>query len=297
MVARLHAHARLDLDHAVVTFRPVPKLRVVLPCCVVLGSCVLPKALEEPKLQFSPYLSVYEITGKTRMQSFDGSGNVVDNSYVNLREMGGGHHDEDVGGRIDVGDGFSTFRVDYLRLDTNSSRTNAISDDWGSLVQGDVVHMGATMDELRVGYVNEVWSGKFGAKEREWQMQVGVGAVLAWRDMRMDVVENNLVRQQKINASEDGSIAPAVRARATYKNWFLEGEYAISPEGWSVGGDFDGTQQDLEVRLGYQIPLQDVVVFAGWRWSQYDITGYEGALRHDDVFTLSGFQFGVSITL
>jgi hypothetical protein len=296
-VAALHAHARLDLDHAVVTFRPVPKTRVAsLAWTIVLGACALPPALEDPKLQFTPYLSVYEVTGKTRMQSFNGGGGVVDNNSINLRDMGGGHHDEDVGGRVDVGDGFSTFRVDYLRLDANSSRKNAIPDDWGALVQGDVVHMGTIMDEVRVGYVNEVWHGTFGEKERQVDVRVGLGAVLGWRNMKMEVVEDNLVRQQTIHADDDGSIAPAVRARASLRGWFLETEYAISPEGWSFGGDFDSTQ-DLEVRIGYQIPLQDVAVYAGWRWSQYEISGTEGSLRHDDDLTLTGFQFGVVITL
>jgi hypothetical protein len=298
-VAALPGDARLDLDGSVVTFRPVPKLRAVLACStLLLGACALPAALEDPKIQASPYLALYTLKGKTRMQSVDqGTGSIVDNNDVHLREFGGEHYDEDVGVRFDVGDGFSTFRFDYLMLDQNTSQKGTLSDDWGTMQQGDQAHLRTRMNEIRLGYVNEIWREKFGERERQVDLRLGVGAMMGIRQLKMEAREDQAGRTQTVRSSDQGSFGPAVRARASYRGWYVDGEYAISPDNWSLGGEFDGTQQDLEVRLGYQIPMQDVAVFFGYRWSQFEIKGNEGGLNHREDLTLDGFQFGVVITL
>ena len=51
------------------------------------------------------------------------------------------------------------------------------------------------------------------------------------------------------------------------------------------------------MRLGYQIPMQDVAVFVGWRRSQFEIKGDENGFEHHEDLTLQGFQFGVVVTL
>lgn len=262
----------------------------------MLAGCALPRSLEDPAIQVSPYYATYKLTGTTALQSVGDTGAIEDNQRMKLESFGYDDHEDDVGLRVDVGDGFGGFRIDYLRLDNSSTRKGVLADDWGVLRQGDPVHVAAELDEFRIGYVGEVLAHRFGERDRAVDVRLGVGAVLAHRDLALRVQEDNGLRSQNINHSDRGVIYPALRARATWRDFYLDGEYAWSPN-LNLGGDFDGDQHDLELRLGYAVPLQDVAVFAAWRLSQWEIDGRIGVLRHEADLQLTGWQFGVQIKL
>ncbi len=255
----------------------------------------MPAALDDPQIRVAPYLAVYDLRGSTAHESLV-SAVPTPNQTQGLSDFGFGGHEEDFGIRADVGDDFAGLRADYYRLDMNSSRKGVLVDDWGALQQGDAVHMGATMDELRLSCLGEVFRDTYGEGDRAVMVRAAVGGQFTWRKLHLSAKEDSGLRQQGATAVERGALAPALRARADYRDFWLQGEYAISPD-LSLGGDFDGARQDLEFRIGYDVPLQDVTLFAGWRRSWMTIDGTEGGLRHEADLVLQGFQFGVSIVL
>jgi hypothetical protein len=265
----------------------------VLPCLLALpAACALPRNLEDPRILVAPYYASYQLRGTTALQSPGAP--PVDNAALALTDFALREHGDDFGIRADIGDDFASFRVDYCRLDQDSSGSGLLPGAWGALQPADQVRMETVMDEFRVGYVGEALRQKFGERERQVEFRFGVGAVVAFRDLVFRVREDTGARTQNVSVDDRGTIHPAARARVSWRGLFVEGEYAISPE-WSFGGDFDGTQQDIEVRIGYAVPLQDVSVFGGWRRSEWELDGTEAGLRHRADLVLEGFQFGIQL--
>lgn len=260
--------------------------------CALLAACSLPHSLEDPRILVAPYYPTYQLRGDTSLQSPGAP--PTDNPAVQVEDFGLRGHSSDVGMRIDIGDDFDSFRVDYYRMDHHSKNPGVLPAAWGALLAADTVRLETRLDEIRVGYVGEVLREKFGKGERQVDLRLGLGGVIAWRDLRFRAREATGLRSQDVTVGDDGVVYPAARARVTWRGAYLEGEYAISPD-LQFGGDYQGVQQDIEVRIGYQVPMQDVSVFAGWRWSEWNIDGFEGPLHHEAELVMDGFQFGVRI--
>ena len=129
-------------------------MRHLVVLIAVLPSACMTPALSEPTIRVSPYLALYQLRGDSSVQSNGPSpGQIVDNAPQPMRTFGQDHYREDVGVRADIGDGFAGFRVDYYRLDMNTSRKGTLDDDWGNLQQNDEVQLYAAMDELRIGWL------------------------------------------------------------------------------------------------------------------------------------------------
>lgn len=252
--------------------------------------------LAEPSILVSPYLAVYQLRGKTRMQSPGANPGdpPQDNDLQRMQTFGQDRHREDVGVRADLGDGFGGIRLDYYRLDMGTTRTGTLWDDWGALPAGEQAQIRAQMDEIRLGWVEPVLDVRTEWRDRPLRLRFGAGGVYAYRSMDlMGRTGDGMIVQ---NASIRGDVAyGAVRARAEWRDFALDLEYAVSP-GAVLSGDYEGWLQDLEARASYRLPQRDIRFFAGMRYSTLPAEGRAGDLRYDADLILDGFQFGFSVT-
>ncbi len=259
---------------------------------VILASCETFPVMADPKIAVSPYLSEYQLRGSVALQNDPGTG-PQDNAAQSLRTFGFGSHEDDVGVRADIGDGFAGLRLDYYRLTMNTSRTGVLTDDFGALLAGDIVGMAATMDEWRIGWTESVVAEKLAFRGQPLDLRVAVGGIYAHRDLTMRMRSDDGLRRQSVHETGE-AFYPAARVRAGLKNVALDLEYAIAPG--LVTGDLDGTQQDFEARLSYTVPFQDVTLFAGYRHSVLAAAGSEGGLAYDSDLVIDGYQFGLLVT-
>lgn len=266
-------------------------LALAVAVCVVAGCTT---TMAEPRLLVSPYVAVYRLRGDIAMQSEPTPGAVQDNAAVDLREFGQQHYREDFGVRADFGDGFGGLRVDYYKLDQNTNDRGALANDFGALPATDVVRMNVEMDELRIGYLEPLWRWKTDWRERPFQLQFAAGAVFAHREMDLRAASLVSAREQKTEIEGD-VVCPAARLRLGWRDFAIDADYAISP-GFSLGGDFEGTLQDIEVRASYTVAMRDVTFFGGWRYSTLPAEGRAGNLAYDADLVLDGFQLGVTVT-
>jgi hypothetical protein len=259
-----------------------------------LGSCTS-LTMAEPQILVSPYLAVYQLRGEVGMQSQPVPGGPLqENAPQSARTLGQDHHHEDLGVRVDIGDGFGGFRVDYYRLDMGTSQPGALGADFGSLFATDVVALNAVMDDLRLGYLEPLFELETEYREQPLKLRFAAGGVLAHRSMDLRVRTSDGQRSQ--NVSADGDVFfPAVRAQVSWREFALDVDYALSPD-LTLGGDFGGMQQDLEARLSYTLPLRDVTFFGGYRYSEFPSKGTTDGFRYDADLKLDGFQFGLVLT-
>ena len=249
----------------------------------------------EPRILVSPYLALYQLRGDVALQAFAaGPAFPVDRTPQTMRTFGQDHHREDFGVRADIGDGFAGVRFDYYKLDMNTSRVGTLTDDWGDLLAGDQVRMRAEMDELRIGYLESLGTLRTTWRDHPLTVRFAGGGVFSHRDLALRARTEDGVRSQNVEIEGD-TVFAAARCRASWRDWALEAEYAASPE-IVLGGDFEGFQQDLELRLAYTMPLHDVTFFGGYRLSMFDAEGHAGRLAYDADLTIDGFQFGLSVT-
>lgn len=258
-----------------------------------LGAGCSATVFYEPKLQVAPYLAVYQLRGDAAVQTRSG-GTVQNNAPQSLRTFGQDHFREDFGIRADLGDGFGGLRLDYYRLDMDTTRSGELAAGWGRLQAGDAVAMRATMDEFRLGYVEPLWTSKFMVRDRPLEIRLGAGGHLARRDLTLRARATDGSRSQNLHVDGDLVYGQA-RARVSWQRVQFDLDYAISPD-LAIRGDFGRLQQDLEVRIGYTIPMREITVFAGYRFCDLDGSGREGSVGYRADLQLEGFQFGMALT-
>ncbi|MBX3462183.1 MAG: hypothetical protein KF830_03355 [Planctomycetes bacterium] len=263
----------------------------------LLGLCSCTSlTMAEPQIHVSPYLAVYQLRGKTGMQSRPTpSDPLEDNAPQSLRTFGLDHYKEDVGVRVEIGDGFGGVRFDYYRLDMGTTKSGVLGDDYGALQAGDDVRMKADMDELRASYLEPLFDLETEYRNQPLKFRFAAGAVLAYRDLNLRASTVDGARSQRTQI-EGNVVYPAIRARLTWRDVALDIDYAVSPD-LALGGDFEGLQQDFEARLSYRLPLRDITLFGGYRYSELVAEGTQGEFRYDADLRLDGFQFGVVLTL
>jgi hypothetical protein len=250
--------------------------------------------MAEPRMLVSPYLALYQIRGQVALDSPVAGGPPQANPPQDLRLFGQDHHREDVGIRTDIGDGFGGLRVDYYKLDQGSADPGVLEANWGNLLQGDVVVMDVVMDEVRVGYLEPLFEVKQDWREHPLSLRFAAGGVLAYRDMTLRAKTDDGQRHQNVNIEGD-VIYPAARFRASWRDVGFDAEYAVSPN-FVIRGDFEGLQQDLELRATYTIPMRDVTFYAGYRYSDIRAESDAGGLAFDADLVIDGFNFGVVVT-
>lgn len=270
------------------------RLAVLLAAAAATGCTST--VLTEPIIHASPYLALYELRGNTKMQS-QGTlpSDLVNNPRQPLRRFGQDHFREDVGVRFDLGDGFGGIRADYYKLDQNTSKNGELQHDWGRLLAGDFASIQAEMDELRVGYVEPLFDLRTEYRDEPVRIQLGAGGVFATRSMRMRGRETTGTRNQNLTFSGD-VVYLAVRARASWREFALDLDYAFAPEELVLSGEMEDFSQDLEARVSYRLPQRDIELFAGVRWSELSASGDANGFRYDTDLIIDGFQLGVSVT-
>lgn len=270
-------------------------MRIPCVCALLaLAACNSFPATADPRVQVSPYLAIYQLRGNLGLQNDPGTG-PQDNRRHELRTFGLGDHEEDVGVAVQIGDGFTGLTFDYYRLDHSTTSTGILDDEFGALQIGDEVSMRATMDELRIGYIGEVWSSEVEYRDRPLEMQVGVGGIVAHRDLALRASTVDGARRQNVDIADSGVVYPAVHFRATWHQVRFDARYAISPD-LSFGGDFEGTLQDIEAKFSYTVPYQDITLFAGYRYSVLPVDGTQQGLAYTGDLRIDGFLLGVQVS-
>jgi hypothetical protein len=271
---------------------PLLGAALLLAAALLLPACNTFPVMAEPRIQISPYLAEYRLGGDIAMQNDPGTG-PEDNAPQSLGTFGLDHYKDDVGIRADVGDGFAGLRLDYYRLDQNTSRVGALTDDFGALLTSDVVRMTAKMDEWRLSWTENVWREHFSYRDQPVDVRLALGGVWALRRLDMDMQTDDGLRRQSVDHDGDAFYA-AMRFRAGMGSVAVDVEYAICPE--LQTGDWTDVMHDLEARLSYSVPFQDVTLFAGYRYSTLNAEGTEDGLAFDSELTIDGFQFGVVVS-
>lgn len=267
---------------------------LLVPVGALFAACSTP-SLREPQILVTPYMAVYQLRGDTKMESQPGgTGPIVANDSQDLGRFGVGGHEEDVGVRVDIGDGFGGIRLDYYQLDMATSKFDVLGDDWGALPATSRVQMEQSMDEYRLGFVEPIYAHKSEFRERPLEVRVAAGAVVAQRTLHLRATTDDYLTRQNVKATGQ-NVYPALRAQAKWREFRFDFEYAICPD-LQLGGDFDGVLQDLEMRLTYEVPLRDLRLFAGYRYSTLPIQGTQGPFDYDADLVLDGLQIGLQLT-
>lgn len=263
----------------------------------LLAGCT--SVFAEPRITLSPYYAVYQLRGDATVQTDPGGGAPLQNNpRQDLGLFGMDTHEDDVGFRAEVGDGFGGLRVDYYKLDMTTSQNGILPADWGMLQEDDVMRMRAEMDEVRISYVHPLFSTTTSWREEDLTIRVGGGAEFAWRDLTLRAfTDENFPAMRNQDVPIDGqTISAAARFRVEWMELTFDADYAISPY-LAVRGDLGGVGQDLELRASYAIPLRDVTFFAGYRYSEFQADGTIGVVGYDADLVLDGWQFGLTVSL
>ena len=262
-----------------------PHLSVVL-----LASCSAWPGLDRPKVDAGAYLALYELRGRARMDSNVG-GVIQNNPGMDLAVFGAGERDDDVGGYITVGDGFSGFEFNYFKLTMEDSSPGMLTSPFGSLDAGEVVLTEVEMDEWRARYVAKLFEHTFPNRLR---VGFGLGGAVAHRDLKFFPRRQTLGDGQILTAKDYGLPYAAARLRGTYGPVSLNLDWAYHV-GVDFGGDFAGRMQDIELIGRYEFVRQDVTLFAGYRYTELPAKGRENDLEYRADLRLEGFQLGLQL--
>ena len=271
------------------------QLIVILTAAALTGCAST--VLTEPIVHASPYLALYQLGGDTKLQSANTpTGTPPGAPSTSLETFGQGRSREDVGLRVDIGDGFGGFRADYYKLDMNTGASGELQSDWGALRAADLVSIYAEMDEVRLGYLEPLIDVSTKWRAQDLRVRAGAGGVFAVRDMKLRGRESTGARAQNVDFRGDVAYI-ALRARAAWRNLALDLDYAFAPEAFVVGGEVKGLSQDFEALLSYQLPQGDMRLFAGYRYSELAASGDVDGLSFENDLVIDGFQLGVVVTL
>ena len=245
--------------------------------------------MDNPRVTLAPAVTFHRVQGNASMQSIVGGG-VVDRPKHSANQFGIDRREEDVGGTLSVGNGFSGFDVSYQPLDAEGP--GFLPGGFGAINPNDTVRSRLELDEWKLGWLGEV----IGVKPREdLHFQLGFGLALYHRDLKLTVKEISGARQQKVKLDDPGLPYATTRGRATWGRVFGQVDYAINPD-LSWGGDYDGILNDLALRVGVAFPDQDFALFGGWRYDEFAGNGYDGGRRFDVDLRLEGFFVGGELT-
>jgi hypothetical protein len=262
----------------------------VLPAALLAACSSLP-GLDDPSARISPLLTFGKVGGEVGMQSATGSGgSVVDNPQMPVEEFGLDDSDSGYGLGLAFGDGFSGLEASYQELDNETTVNGTLSQDFGALRAGDTVNTESTFYELRASYVGEVLGFE---PFTNWRFRAGLGAQLAHKELEFRVREVTGLRQQNLELRDHGVGYLGARVGLGWRQFLLHADWWISPD-WNLGGEFDGTLQDVEVRASWTFEDHDATLFAGWRGSWLPAEDDVGGLRFDADFEISQLFVGGS---
>ncbi len=268
------------------------QVALLLPLASLCAGCSGLPGLDAPQVELIPKLAILRVKGDAAMQSTTTGGAVRSNARIGLSELGVDDRDEDVGGTIAMGDGFSGFEIDYQRLDQKSSRTGTLGAAFGAIEAGDVVQTKVFMDEFRLRYTAGIvdWEPVDGAR-----LRAGPAVALTHREIEFQTIEQTLARAQTLEIKDDGVAYIGARARLDVGPLGFQIDWGVSPD-WTFGGDFRGTMHDLEATVAYRFADHDVTAFGGYRRSELEAEGYRDDRRFDADLLIDGYVFGLRLS-
>lgn len=262
---------------------------MLFSACALLAGCDSVPVTANSRLLVSPYLATYRLRGDLGMASA-ASPTAASQPYS---AFGIGSHEDDFGVRFDLGDGFGGVALDYYRMEANTSRAGTLGADFGALNAGDQASMRQTMDEWRLSYLVPTLVAEGRMRGEPLDLRLALGATAAHRDMSLRVATPDQSRIQNLGIQGDSLYATA-KFRARLRQVSFDLQYSFCPD--VQIGDFGPAMHDLETRLSYEVPFQDVTAFLGWRYATLPAGGTQDGLPYDSDLTLDGFQFGVQVS-
>ncbi|MEZ5967361.1 MAG: hypothetical protein R3F56_26220 [Planctomycetota bacterium] len=262
-------------------------------CLLVLApigaGCSSWPGFDRPHAEAGAYLALYTLHGRASMQS-PGAQGPTDNAAMRLSEFGVGDRDDDVGGYLTLGDGFSGAELNYFKLTMADTEPGALSAGFGVLQANELVTSDVEMDEWRLRYVAKLLEHAFDNRVR---VEFGGGVAIAHR--RLDFsVKRDTGDGQSFTAEDNGVPYVFGRLRGSYGAASLNLDWAYV-DGIGFGRDFDGRMQDVEVTGRYGFGAQDATIFAGYRYTELPAQGREGGLAYRADLRLEGFQVGMQV--
>lgn len=244
---------------------------------------------DRPHTEAGAYLALYTLRGRAKMQSQGASG-VQDNPGMALSDFGVGARDDDVGGFLTVGDGFSGAELNYLKVTMADTTPGTLTAPFGTLALGEMVTTAAEMDEWRLRYVAKLLEHEFGNQTR---VEFGAGAAVAHR--RFEFFPKRASGDGQILTAKDRGVPYlAARLRGSRGPASINLDWAYV-DGIDFGGDFDGRMQDVELTGRYEFVRQDVTVFVGYRFTELPARGQEGDFAYEANLRLEGYQLGMQL--
>jgi len=244
---------------------------------------------DRPHAEAGAYVAFYQLNGRVQMQSDTPQG-IQDNLGMRLEQFGLDERDDDVGGFLNIGDGFSGLDVDYLKVTMKNAAPGPLSEGFGVLQPGDLVTTKMELDEWRARYVASILDHTFRDGPR---LEFGIGAAMAHRDLEF-FPKRATGEGQILTAKDAGVPYLAARLRGSYGAVSLDLDWAWN-DGFDLGGDFEGRLQDVELTGRYDFPGQDVMLFVGYRFSELPAKGHEGPLAYRADFRLEGYLVGLQL--
>jgi hypothetical protein len=259
---------------------------LLLAPCVLTGCSAVP-GFDDPRFTAAAHLAHLRLRGTTALQSGAG-GAIVSNPPIDVRAFGIEDREDNVGGTLALGEGFSGLELHYLRFETRSLTPAPMPASWGAIDAGDAVRADADLTEWRLRYIARLLGPELG---EQVALRIGAGAALAHRELDFAATEASIARRHEIHIHDDGVAYAAARGELAWGPAALRADYAYSDD-WTFGGDWRGQLDDLEITASYSFEDQDVLVFAGYRRATLPARGSERALIFDTDFVLDGFFVG-----
>lgn len=272
-----------------------PVLVIRATTCILAGliatACSSLPGLDFAELTLRPQYHLAKLRGKTRMQSAPGGGPIVDNAAMDLKTFGTRKRDDDYGGIVAYGDGFSGFEFGYAQFDIDSTERGTLTADYGMLPNGTRVVSSFRLEEFRLRYIGQIFEYE---TEDEVSIRLGIGPLLAHREATFTATEDGTALSQITRFKDDGVLYSAARLRGEYRGFSVTADYAWSD--LNFGGEFEGPMQDYSVLASYALEDQDIKFFAGFRWVELPASRTQNSFQFDHDFRLEGWMLGAELT-
>ncbi len=270
---------------------PVIRATTTILAGLIASACSSLPGLDFPELTVKPQYYLAKLRGKTRMQSAPAGQPLQNNAAMDLKTVGMRKRDDDYGGLLAYGDGFSGLEFSYARFEIDTSDRGRTTADWGVIPAGSIVESKFDIEEFKLSYIGQVWEHE---TENETRLQFGLGGTLAHREGKFVLKEDGGGLSQIARFQDDGIPYAAARLRGSAQGFALTMDYAWT--NLTFGGDFDGQMQDYALTGSYTLEDQDITFFAGFRWLELPTSGTgEGGFAYDNDYRLEGWVLGAEL--
>ena len=168
---------------------PLIRKTSILLLALSLTACDVLPGLQYPELTLRPQYHALKLRGDSSVQTGVTGGAPVDNPSVDLENLGVRRRDDDVGGTLAYGDGFSGLELSFLQVDLGSTERGTTPNAYGNLATGARVSSEFFMDEYRLSYIARLFEHE---TDDELKFRIGAGPLIAHRDASFTSVDDDL---------------------------------------------------------------------------------------------------------